>query len=107
VATRHDSRARPARARPKRRRSSGLGSAVAGRFLISLAEQLETIYSVSVTVQAALAGQNAEQDLDLARCLRVHVSDVVARVARETRSFARHFMRHRRLEAGVQRPSTL
>lgn len=47
--------------------------------LKSVAWRLAAAYSACVTVQAALAGQMAEQDEEFARCLRSGVSDPVSR----------------------------
>jgi hypothetical protein len=40
--------------------------------------RLELIYSTCVTAQLALEGQNSEQDHDIARCLRLGVSESAA-----------------------------
>jgi hypothetical protein len=52
--------------------------------------RLEAVYSTCVTSQLALKGQNSEQDHDIARCLRLGVSDAVSmQVKRITEIIAR------------------
>jgi hypothetical protein len=46
--------------------------------LARLARMLEDVYAVSVTAETALLAQNADRDIEIARCLRVGVSEVVA-----------------------------
>jgi hypothetical protein len=67
---------------PARRSRSAPKTVVYSRELIAelagMAQRLEVIYSTCVTVQRALIGQNADQDTDIARCLRLHVSEPVS-----------------------------
>jgi hypothetical protein len=41
--------------------------------------RLKVVYSTCVTAQLALEGSNSEQDRDIARCLRLGVSEAVTR----------------------------
>jgi hypothetical protein len=101
VATRHDSRVRPARERSKSKPvplpSPPQGKL--GRYLNGIAAALEDIYCDAVTGQAALKGQNAEQDLEIARFLRRHISGPVSALASDLRAYTRH-----RLAADAQSP---
>jgi hypothetical protein len=50
-------------------------------FLTQLGEialRLESAYSVCITAQVALDGQNSDRDREIAHCLRSGVSDVIA-----------------------------
>ncbi len=47
--------------------------------LRAIAQLLRAVYSACVTAELALQGQNADQDHDIARTLRMHVSEPVSR----------------------------
>ena len=79
---------RPRTTRPRHGRTAACtraGSQVAVR-LADVAFQLESIYSVGITVQLALNHQNAEQDRELERTLRLYVSEPVSRMAETLRA---------------------
>ncbi len=46
--------------------------------LLEKARTLEAVYATCVTAEAALLYQNAECDEEIARCLRLHVTEVLA-----------------------------
>ena len=46
--------------------------------LSGLVRRLEDAYAVCVTVETALAAQNADHDAEIARCLRAGVSESIA-----------------------------
>ena len=48
------------------------------RRLTGLALKLKAIYGTALAVELALRKQNADQDIDLAECLRAGVCDVIA-----------------------------
>ena len=51
--------------------------------LRKIAWLLKGVYSSCVTAELALQGQNAEQDFEILRALRMHVSEPVSRQAEE------------------------
>jgi hypothetical protein len=53
------------------------------RRLSTLVRRLQTIYGIAVTAEAALRHQAADQDVEIADCLRAGVCDPVADQARE------------------------
>ena len=64
---------------------------VAGlRRLSALARQLETIYAIAVAAEGALRHQAAEQDAEVADCLRVGVCDPIADQIQALREIAEH-----------------
>lgn len=94
------------RSRPRRARSAGVSSALssgrhgrAGRVsfapylpmpsveglrqLSLLARRLQAIYGTAIAAEGALRHQAAEQDMEIADCLRVGVCDPVAEQARD------------------------
>lgn len=108
MAIRKSNRARPRRARPagssfalSSRRHGRAVRAVASaclpipsveglRHLSALARRLQTIYGIAVTAEAALRHQAADQDVEIADCLRVGVCDPVADQARDLEAFVEH-----------------
>jgi hypothetical protein len=101
MAIRKSSRSRPHRARPAGRslapssRPHGRVGAVSETSYLSirsveglrqlsiLARRLRTIYGVAIAAEGALRHQSAEQDVEIADCLRVGVCDPVADQARD------------------------
>lgn len=94
------------RSRPRRVRSAGPSSALssrrhgrAGRVSITsslpihsveglrqlslLARRLQAVYGIAIAAEGALRHQAAEQDIEIADCLRVGVCDPVAEQARD------------------------
>ena len=108
MAIRKSNRAGPRRARsgganfalPSRRhgRAAGAGSSallplrsIDGlRPLFVLVRRLQTIYGIAVTAEAALRHQAADQDVEIADCLRAGVCDPVADQARDLEAFVEH-----------------
>jgi hypothetical protein len=52
--------------------------------------RLQTIYGIAVTAEAALRHQAADQDVEIADCLRAGVCDPVADQARDLDAFVEH-----------------
>lgn len=67
--------------------------------LLEKARVLQVVYATCVTVEAALLYQDAECDVEIARCLRIHVTEVVARQAEELLRLARRL--------GAAQPDTI
>ena len=59
------------------------------RPLSVLVRRLQTIYGVAVTAEAALRHQAADQDVEIADCIRAGVCDPVADQARDLEAFVR------------------
>ncbi len=57
--------------------------------LASIADSLDLIYCAAITVRGALVEQNAEHDVEFARCLMHHVADPVTLQANRLRSLIR------------------
>jgi hypothetical protein len=53
------------------------------QYLSALVRRLHTIYGIAVTAEAALRHQAADQDVEIADCLRAGVCDPVADHARD------------------------
>lgn len=105
MAIRKSNRARPRRARSagsnfalsSRRdgRAVGVGASAsvpirsveALRHLSALVRRLQIIYGIAVTAESALRHQAAEQDVEVADCLRAGVCDPVADQARDLEAF--------------------
>jgi hypothetical protein len=96
----------PGKSPPERRRSSARLRGVPAsqrdliRTLSTVAEQLESIYSTCVMVQLALRGQNADQDADIARSLRVGVSQPISLQAEKLRTIVSKLNRGSRAGRG-------
>jgi len=108
MAIRKSNRARPRRARSagpnfafsSRRHGREVGVAVSARLpmhsveglrhLSALVPRLQTIYGIAVTAEAALRHQAADQDVEIADCLRAGVCDPVADQARDLEAFVEH-----------------
>ena len=60
------------------------------RHLSALVRRLQTIYGIAVTAEAALRQQAADQDVEIADCLRAGVCDPVADQARDLEAFIEH-----------------
>lgn len=101
------------RARPRRARSAGCNFALSSRrpgravgavasaclplhsvegqrHLSALVRRLQTIYGIAVTAEAALRHQAADQDVEIADCLRAGICDPVADQARDLEAFVEH-----------------
>lgn len=101
------------RARPRRARSVGSNFALSSRrhsrevralasacfslhsgeglrHLSAFVRRLQTIYGIAVTAEAALRHQAADQDVEIADCLRAGVCDPVADQARDLEVFVEH-----------------
>lgn len=70
------------------------GSAELIALLAGVARRLEDAYAVCVTAELALAAQNADQDTEIAHCLRAGVSEAIAT----------ELQRIRRAAARLERP---
>jgi len=46
--------------------------------LTQVVRRLDGAYAVCLTAEVALTGQNADRDVEIARCLRAGVSEVIA-----------------------------
>jgi len=108
MATHKSNRARPRRARSagskpalsSRRHGRAAGAVACARFpphsteglrhLSVLVGRLQTIYGIAVTAEAALRHQAADQDVEIADCLRAGVCDPVADQARDLEAFVGH-----------------
>jgi hypothetical protein len=60
------------------------------RRLKSLVKQLEHMSSVSVTVELALKGQAADQDIDIGQCVRLHVTGALYKRIDDVVAIGRH-----------------
>ena len=105
MAIRKSNRARPHRARSagsnfalsSRRHGRAVGAVRSARLpihsveelrpLSALVRRLQTIYGIAVTAEAALRHQAADQDVEIADCLRAGVCDPVADQARDLDAF--------------------
>ena len=58
--------------------------------LSALVRRLQIIYGIAVTAEAALRHQAADQDVEVADCLRAGVCDPVADQARDLEAFVEH-----------------
>jgi hypothetical protein len=108
MANRKSNRARSPRARsarsnfalPSRRHGRAVGAIASAcfpihsveglRHLSALVRRLQTIYGIAVTAEAALRHQAAEQDVEIADCLRAGICDPVADQARDLEAFVEH-----------------
>lgn len=107
MATRKSSRSMPDRTRSEPRStvrtvsrahagapdSSERQTGMAGnlRWLIGLTLRLRSIYGTAVAADLALRGQAAEQDAEIADCLRVGVCDPIADEIRDLEGLAQRF----------------
>jgi hypothetical protein len=60
------------------------------RRLESLVKQLEHMSSVSVTVELALKGQAADQDIDIGQCVRLHITGELYKRIDDVVAIGRH-----------------
>lgn len=108
MAIRKSNRARARRARSagsnfalsSRRHGRAVGAAASAclplhsveglRHLSAFVRRLQTIYGIAVTAEAALRHQAADQDVEIADCLRAGVCDPVADQARDLDAFVEH-----------------
>jgi hypothetical protein len=108
MAIRKCNRARPRRARSagpnfalssrRHARAAGAGASArlplhsieASRHLSVVVRRLQTIYGIAVTAAAALRHQAADQDVEIAECLRAGVCDPVADQARHLEAIVEH-----------------
>lgn len=67
---------------------NGRNDAIRG--LESLVTQLEHMSSVSVTVELALKGQAADQDIDIGQCVRLHITGALYKRIDDVVAIGRH-----------------
>jgi hypothetical protein len=60
------------------------------RQLMLLARRLRGIYGIAVTAELGLRGQGADQDVEIADCLRIGVCDPIDEQIRELEALARN-----------------
>ncbi len=61
------------------------------RRLVTVAQRLKVIYGIALSAELALRKQDAEQDVDIAECLRSGVCNPVAEQAENMRSLVEKF----------------
>jgi len=61
------------------------------RQIITVAQRLKVIYGIALSAELALRKQDAEQDVDIAECLRSGVSNPIAEQAENMRSLVEKF----------------
>ena len=90
MATGHNKRSRQTRAAPVPDKS--LDGKELALQLNAVASELQAAYFTCATAEAALLGQDADQDKDIAFCLRLNVADPVHRQVEKLRALARRLV---------------